>query len=99
MVGKLIFILPTLTKDAISCVSFVDSIPNLGFIFGHVSLFCIVMHLKVAYRKDTKNYRVEILRSFRDANDKSTKEVIKRLGLALLGASLSIRLKIVRLES
>ena len=43
------------------------------------------MHLKVAYRNDTKNYRVEILRSVRDADGKSTKVVIKRLGLAPLG--------------
>ena len=46
------------------------------------------MHLKVAYRKDTKNYRVEIVRSVRDAKGRPTKEVIKRLGLAPLGERL-----------
>ena len=43
------------------------------------------MHLKVAYRNDTKNYRVEIVRSVRGVDGKSTKEVIKRLGSAPLG--------------
>ena len=43
------------------------------------------MHLKVAYRNDTKNYRVEIVRSVRGADGKSTKVVIKRLGSAPLG--------------
>ena len=38
------------------------------------------MHLKVAYRNDTKNYRVEIVRYVWGADGKSTKEVIKRLG-------------------
>ena len=52
------------------------------------------MHLKVAYRKDTKNYRVEIVRSVRDAKGRPTKEVIKRLGLAPLGERLE-RLKML----
>ena len=46
--------------------------------------FCIVMHLKIAYRKDTKNYRVEIEKSVWDAKGRPNKEVIKRLGLAPL---------------
>ena len=52
------------------------------------------MHLKVAYRNDTKNYRVDILRSVRGADGKSTKEVIKRLGSAPLGDRLE-RLKML----
>ena len=52
------------------------------------------MHLKVAYRNDTKNYRVEIVRSVRDAKGRPTKEVIKRLGLAPLGERLE-RLKML----
>ena len=46
------------------------------------------MHLKLAYLNDTKNYRVEIVKSVWDAKDTPNKEVIKRLGLAPLGEHL-----------
>ena len=46
------------------------------------------MHLKIAYRKDTKNYRIEIVKSVRDAKGRLNKEVIKRLGLAPIGERL-----------
>ena len=46
------------------------------------------MHLKVAYRNDTKNYRIEVVKSVQNAKGKPTKEVIKRLGLAPLGERL-----------
>ena len=61
--------------------------PEINFgvqIWPCTPYFCIVMYLKIAYRKDTKNYRVEIVRSVRDAKGRPNKEVIKRLGLAPL---------------
>ena len=46
------------------------------------------MHLKVVNRNDANTYRVEIVKSIRDANGKPTKEVIKTIGTTPLGERL-----------
>ena len=46
------------------------------------------MHLKVVNRNDANTYRVEIVKSIRDANGKLTKEVIKTIGATPLGERL-----------
>ena len=52
------------------------------------------MHLKVVRRNDVNTYRVEIVKSIRDANGKPTKKVIKTIGTAPLGEGLD-KLKIL----
>ena len=46
------------------------------------------MHLKVVRRNDANTYRVEIVKSIRDADGKPTKKVIKTIGTAPLGERL-----------
>ena len=46
------------------------------------------MHLKVVRRNDANTYRVEIVKSIRDADGKPTKKVIKTIDTAPLGERL-----------